>query len=469
VLLGGGDGGPFLRFHRGNQYQIDSVARSATRLPDSLSRPVPFETAFTERRLSAEPEVSAVGDFDGDGIDDLVYASRHEPLLYLRRGSATGLHASEQRFELAGLPVLIVAGEFDRRDGRSDLAVTIEGRPDTVFLFPVIGVDRLPCHERIVAAEVGDFVWDRLHRSDVAVVVAPGLVRLLEFDLPGRGVAPSRLAPDRFAAQWTVRKSVGLARFVNENSRGHLQLTKGRLSTVPLDELVVWDENVPALQVVFGDPSRWRERQPAANLPSEALLNLPLNIPMDDPGVSVVALHLNDDAQHDLAVLHRDSGDVSMSVSAAATTFLVNSGGSEGDDDPSDGVCDTDKHVAGIVCTLNAAIEQANASPGMDTIEFSVSTVDIGDGVSRATDPLVIDGSGGGAGGRVELTRTAEGGGGPRIDAGGSVIRGLVINGAVDQASPPYYSGNSGISLDDNGGNRVENTYIGTNSSGSQA
>ncbi|MEJ2079536.1 MAG: SdrD B-like domain-containing protein [Acidobacteriota bacterium] len=495
VLLGGGDGGPFLRFHRGNQYQIDSVARSATRLPDSLSRPVPFETAFTERRLSAEPEVSAVGDFDGDGIDDLVYASRHEPLLYLRRGSATGLHASEQRFELAGLPVLIVAGEFDRRDGRSDLAVTIEGRPDTVFLFqsalgglratpvevtvdgeildlrmanlddyfpvdllivcdrglwvlrgsgsplppgePVIGVDRLPCHERIVAAEVGDFVWDRLHRSDVAVVVAPGLVRLLEFGLPGRGVAPSRLAPDRFAAQWTVRKSVGLARFVNENSRGHLQLTKGRLSTVPLDELVVWDENVPALQVVFGDPSRWRERQPAANLPSEALLNLPLNIPMDD--------------------------------SAAATTFLVNSGGSEGDDDPSDGVCDTDKHVAGIVCTLNAAIEQANASPGMDTIEFSVSTVDIGDGVSRATDPLVIDGSGGGAGGRVELTRTAEGGGGPRIDAGGSVIRGLVINGAVDQASPPYYSGNSGISLDDNGGNRVENNYIGTNSSGSQA
>ncbi len=158
-----------------------------------------------------------------------------------------------------------------------------------------------------------------------------------------------------------------------------------------------------------------------------------------------------------------------MSISTSSATFVVNSGGSEGDDDPSDGVCDTDKDVPGIVCTLHAAVEQANATPGMDTIEFSVSTVDIGDGVPRATDPLVIDGSGGGAGGRVELTRSAAGGAGPWIDAGGSVIRGLVINGAVDQASPPYYSGNSGISLDDNGGNRVENNYIGTNAAGSQA
>ncbi len=527
ILLGEGDGGPLARVHHGKPSQTSWSAAAAARLPEPGGTLTPFETAYTERRLAVGPELSAVGDFDGDGVDDLVYASRSAPFLYLHRGSPAGLGTSGQRFELPGPPVLILAGEFNRQDGRSDLALTIQDRPGTVFLFqselgglegpaaevtvdgkifglrladlddyfpidllivsdqglwvlrgsgsplsperPFVGADRLPCDGRIVAAEVGDFIWDRLHRNDVAVVLAPGLVRFVEFDLPGRGVAPSRLAPDQFSAQWTVRKSVGLARFVNENSRGRVHLTKGRLSTVPLDELVVWEEDVPDVQLLFGDPSRWRERQPAANLPSEAALNLPLTIPMDDPGVSVAALRLNDDAQDDLAVLHRDSGVISMSVSTAATTFLVNSGGSAGDDDPSDGVCDTDKDAPGLVCTLNAAIEQANASPGMDTIHFSVSTVDIGDGVSRATDPLVIDGSGGGAGGRVELTRSAAGGGGPWIEGGGSVIRGLVINGAVDQASPPYYSGNSGISLDENGGNRVENNYIGLNAAGAQA
>ncbi len=310
VLMGRGNGGPFLRVHPGSRYQTDSIAaRTAARLPESLARSAPFEAGYTARQLTVAPELSAVGDFDGDGIDDLVYASRGTPLLYLCQGTATGLSAPEQPFELPGPPVVMVAGEFNRKDGRSDLAVTIESRPDTVFLFqselgglgatpveftvngevldlrmanlddyfpvdlfvvtdsglwvlrgpgsplsaegPVVRADRIPCDDRIVTAEVGDFVWDRLHRNDVAVVVEPGIVRFLEFDLPGRGIPPSSMASDQFSAQWTVRKSVGLARSVSRDSRVHFHLTKGRLSTVPLDELVVWDETGPYVQLVY--------------------------------------------------------------------------------------------------------------------------------------------------------------------------------------------------------------------------
>src|ERR1043166_1940152 len=53
----------------------------------------------------------------------------------------------------------------------------------------------------------------------------------------------------------------------------------------------------------------------------------------------------------------------------AATVFTVNSTGDGSDSKPSDGGCDDG---AGN-CTLRAAIQQANATPGADTINFSVT------------------------------------------------------------------------------------------------
>lgn len=55
----------------------------------------------------------------------------------------------------------------------------------------------------------------------------------------------------------------------------------------------------------------------------------------------------------------------------AATTFVVNSTGDEPDADSSDGACAT---KAGL-CTLRAAIEQANATSGLDFIHFNVGGV----------------------------------------------------------------------------------------------
>ncbi|MCH8964135.1 MAG: hypothetical protein IIB58_04175, partial [Planctomycetes bacterium] len=52
----------------------------------------------------------------------------------------------------------------------------------------------------------------------------------------------------------------------------------------------------------------------------------------------------------------------------AATTFTVDSTGDGGDSDTADGVCDDGLGH----CTLRAAIEQANAVAGLDTINFSI-------------------------------------------------------------------------------------------------
>jgi CSLREA domain-containing protein len=70
-----------------------------------------------------------------------------------------------------------------------------------------------------------------------------------------------------------------------------------------------------------------------------------------------------------------------MLGSAKAAIFVVNSPGDEGDALPGDGVCGT----AAAVCTLRAAIQEALASSGDDTINFSVT------GTIPVTNPLMIN------------------------------------------------------------------------------
>src|SRR5262245_23722763 len=56
----------------------------------------------------------------------------------------------------------------------------------------------------------------------------------------------------------------------------------------------------------------------------------------------------------------------------ATTTFTVNSTANDADAVPGDGVCET-VPLPG-TCTLRAAIQEANVTPGTDTIAFSIAS-----------------------------------------------------------------------------------------------
>lgn len=75
---------------------------------------------------------------------------------------------------------------------------------------------------------------------------------------------------------------------------------------------------------------------------------------------------------------------------AAAADFLVNSTGDQADASPGNGACAT----ATGACTLRAAIQEANARPGLDYIDFSigVSVLSPATAYPTITDDLVIDG-----------------------------------------------------------------------------
>ncbi len=180
-----------------------------------------------------------------------------------------------------------------------------------------------------------------------------------------------------------------------------------------------------------------------------------------------------------------------IAADGSASTFVVNSTDDRADANPGDGICATSGAVP--VCTLRAAITEANLHPGPDTIAFNIpgtgvqsivlgsslptlndtsgpTTIDgyTQPGASPNTDPLVDN-----AVIKIEVVgNDAQTIGGISITSAGNVIRGLAIyklkrqitiygNGAANNvivgnfigtnaagtfASPSYISGNQGVS-----------------------
>jgi hypothetical protein len=163
----------------------------------------------------------------------------------------------------------------------------------------------------------------------------------------------------------------------------------------------------------------------------------------------------------------------------AATTFTVNKTGDAGDLNISDDMCDTSSK-SGNQCTLRAAIEEANNTPGADTINFAiggratVKTIEPRSGLPAITDTVTIDGySQPGASAntlatandailKIQLSgkKAGEFVDGLRIFASNSTIRGLVINGFDGRGILVQGFGTTG--------NKIEGNFIGTDAKGTK-
>ena len=151
-----------------------------------------------------------------------------------------------------------------------------------------------------------------------------------------------------------------------------------------------------------------------------------------------------------------------LGAEASPATFTVDSTGDGGDSNTADGVCDDGSGN----CTLRAAIDQANADAGTDTIEFDISgvgphTISPGSALPTITDPVIIDGTSEPDFAGTPIIELDGSGAGPNrialnITAGNSTVKGLVINRFSLQ----------GIILSTNGGNVIQGNYIGTEVNG---
>ena len=176
----------------------------------------------------------------------------------------------------------------------------------------------------------------------------------------------------------------------------------------------------------------------------------------------------------------------SVNSAQSATTFVVTQTGNNNDLDLTDNACDVVAIIAGSQCTLRAAIQQANATAGADTINFNIPGTGVktiapsGGPLPRITDPVTINGysqpgskpntNGPGLGSNavllIELNGTNAGTDNLGIAAPGldirtrdSTVKGLVIN---------RFWG-AGIRLEGQGGYTIAGNFIGTDPAGDTA
>ena len=161
---------------------------------------------------------------------------------------------------------------------------------------------------------------------------------------------------------------------------------------------------------------------------------------------------------------------------AEAATFTVNRTGDAQDRNINNSVCDVSRST-GNQCTLRAAIQEANNTPGADLIRFniggtaSVKTIAPASALPTITEAVTINGysqpgasantlgTGNNAVLKVQLNGTNAGGAnGLRIEASNSTIKGLVINRFAQH----------GVLISGTGatGNNVQGNFLGTTADG---
>lgn len=125
---------------------------------------------------------------------------------------------------------------------------------------------------------------------------------------------------------------------------------------------------------------------------------------------------------------------------ATAAGFTVNSNGDAVDASPGNGACAT----AGGVCTLRAALQEANALPGTDVITVPAMTIALGSGLT-ITSNLTLQG----AGARSTILQATGGAHGMLIVNSGIVaVSGLTITGATGGGALAVSQSGGDLTLD---------------------
>jgi hypothetical protein len=532
-----------LTLHHGNLYSIYPHQPGA----EAAGRE-PFLSSAVVIDVTEAPDLIATGDFDGDGHADIATAARGGHRLNLMAGDGQGNLRASRSIKLPGAVTALAAGEVNRRDGLADLVVgvtgesgaqalvfqqpegALRGEPE-VFKLPAqiesfalenldddshpdiaaaaenaiviihgrernfsptasaapdaaeAEIERVSLPFSIKSLMAGDFLAEEVARAELAVLGADGAVHLLRREEKQGKVSAQHSKRAWESATWT--SSLPL------RSLAGGRLLKAQVSSRPGENLLLVDQSGHQIHVLSVSTAEGSIVE-AANGSLPATLRPAALLEATGEPVAVLPMRLNSDGLSDLVILQKGQTAPTVVLTAPSAIFVVNSTINDNDCNPGDGICaiDGDPNTAGCqpssTCTLQAAIQEANALPGADLITFNIGgggpqTINTGGtnsglGVGDITETVTIDATtqpGFAGSPLIELN-----GGAPSAntdtmltiasDTTAAVVRGLVINrltagGGGSRGSAIAINGGSGLrpTL-----NIVEGNYLGTNVSG---
>lgn len=489
--------GGLLTLHRGNELSIFPGGRDVR--GEKLA---PFHPRAPVITVPGSPDLIGVGDFNDDIWLDVVTAERGASALNYFKGDGKG-GFSLALVAVEGKITALTAANLNRDDGSPDLAVAVVNG-DTAKLIVFEGMHGALNDPAIDTVELAapatkllgvDLDQDALGELIVAageeLLVVGGRDRKLT-SRPSKQITAPIMFEQKFSSPIV---SIATGARANAGSQEVLVLTES--GAVDVVKLTASGLNASGLHSLSGtvDPTSElisgqvsasssyqdlividRTRQILDVLRRNEHVESAATVTGADVPVAAIPMRLNKDGLDDLVILSEGQIAPAVMLTAPQAIFTVNSNGSGDDLDPGNGLCLTSTGV----CTLSAAVQEANALAGADEIRFNLPgpapfTIAPVFFTSTIIQTVTIDAttqSGFAGAPIVELSGASQvinprgleiGSNFNGSLASNSVVRGLVINRFandainLDPATPAINSV------------RIEGCYIGTNLAGTAA
>ncbi|MGE0104066.1 MAG: FG-GAP-like repeat-containing protein [Blastocatellales bacterium] len=464
---------------RGN---VDAIypnsPEAQARRADGAFTDAPFLSPARIFAVPQSPDFIGVGDFDGDGHQDIASATRGGNSLWLLSGNGQGGFAAPRAISLPGAVSAFVTGEINHRDGLEDIAVGIdsaagshvlvyEGPTGALRASPEAFTLPVPATALVLGQLDSDSERDLAAAAGHNLVLIHGRDRKLSLGDRERGAVPRARVSVRSLffgiramtngstpASLVLLSEDGAIRNLDSVEAKPYTLTPAQTATAlsrASGGIIALDEIGHGIHLLAG--------RDGASFDSEAA------------PVAVLAMRLNSHAGDSLVLLQSGSSAPTILKARAEMTFTVNS-----TDDQNDGTCDA-AH-----CSLREAILAANANQGLDQIAFDIQTrrvtgtqfkslsaetrmapgrpsspfiIRLLSQLPLITDPVTIDGTTQSRFAGTPLIQIL--GGGLSVSQGDCTIRGLVVGGI--SLFPTAFTGSRENDI-------IEGNFIGTNASG---
>lgn len=301
--------------------------------------------------LNSQANVIAIGQLDDNSFTDIAVAGDRDVTIIpgSDKGSTKPVVLS-QYFDIGSM---IIGDFFPDRDYRMELALL--GSDGNIHIIKRGDLDTRPVTKR-------EYLGKHVREAQAkGMPVNPHILSQLTAD-DLREPAPR---PRGDTKTWAEADT--FAAGIEGEARGSSAvLTSGKLSNLGGDDIIVLNaraNEVTVMPLIFDDESMASKGEAI----SFAGKRQSVKFDADGAPIGVLVTRLNFDGDKDLLILREGKNEPAVMLTAPEAAFIVNSNGDQVDNNIGNGVCST----SGGVCTLRAAIQEANRLAGNDSITIN--------------------------------------------------------------------------------------------------